>query len=163
MSIRKNCIILGLLVLVTASTAIAQQPLFVRNDDSATVLNGVNGRTGSASVTDKGVVSTSADTVRRATFTHTQPSVLTATSFTCLATNTLRRMATIQNNSGANILINLNAGVLTGIVPTATNLGIVLTPGSSYTTPPNAAPTVAITCYQTSGGTINTISVVEQS
>lgn len=103
------------------------------------------------------------DGVRRATFTHTQPSVITATSFTCAAANTARRMVTIQNNSAANIMINLNNGTLTGIVPTSTNLGIVLTPGSSYTTPANAAPTAAITCYQTSGGTINTISVTEQS
>lgn len=95
------------------------------------------------------------------TFTPTQPSVTTATSFTCLAANTSRKGFTIQNNTAANIMINPNNGTLTGIVPTATNLGIVLTPASSYTSPPNANPTAAITCYQTSGGTVNTISVVE--
>jgi hypothetical protein len=102
-----------------------------------------------------------ADIVRRGTLTHTQPSVTTATSFTCAAANAERRYVMLQNNSGANIMINLNAGTLTGIVPTATNLGIVLVPGASYETPPNYAPTAAITCYQTSGVTINTISVVQ--
>lgn len=101
------------------------------------------------------------DTIRRNTVTHTQPSVTTATSFTCLAANTARRYAMIQNNSAANIMINLNNGTLTGVAPTSTNLGIVLTPGSNYETPPNFSPTSAITCYQTSGGTINTISVME--
>jgi hypothetical protein len=101
--------------------------------------------------------------VRRQAFTHTQPSVTNVTSFTCAAANTARRMLTIQNNSSGNVLINLNNGTLTGIVPTSSNLGIVLTPGASYTTPPNAAPVTAVTCYQASGGTINTISVIEQS
>lgn len=93
--------------------------------------------------------------------TATQPSVTTATSFTILAVNSARRTLTIQNNSAANILISLTGAALTGIVPTATNIGLVLTPGSSYTSPPNYITTSAITCYQTSGGTINTVSVVE--
>lgn len=95
------------------------------------------------------------------TNTHTQPSVTTATNFTCLASNTSRHGFILQNNSAQNIMINLNNGTLTGIVPSSSNLGIVLTPGSSYSTPPNATSVAAITCYQTSGGTINTISVTE--
>lgn len=95
------------------------------------------------------------------TFTHTCPSVTTATSFQLLASNTARNGLTIQNDTAANIMINLNNGTLTGIVPTSSNVGIVLTQGSSYTTPANATPTTAITCYQTSGSTVNTISVTE--
>lgn len=103
-----------------------------------------------------------ADIIRRNTFTVTQPTVTNATSFTCLASSSARRNFLIQNNSAANIMINPNNGTLTGIVPTATNLGIVLTPGSSYSSPAASTPTAAITCYQTSGGSINTISVLEQ-
>lgn len=102
-----------------------------------------------------------ADTVVRGTFTHTQPTITTANSFACLAANTSRRGFLVENNSAANIMINVNNGTLTGIVPTSTNLGIVLTPGSSYHTPPNASPTAIVRCYQTSGGDINTVSFVE--
>lgn len=101
------------------------------------------------------------DTVIRGTFTHTQPTITTANSFACLAANTSRRGFIAQNNSAANVLINLNNGTLTGIAPTATNLGIVLTPGSSYHTPPNASPTAIVRCYQTSGGDLNTVSFYE--
>jgi hypothetical protein len=101
------------------------------------------------------------DTVRRNTMTHTQPSVTDATSFTLVASNTQRKYLLIQNNSAANVMINLNNGTLTGIAPTSTNVGIVLAAGTAYETPANFCPTAAITCYQTSGGTINTISVIE--
>lgn len=101
------------------------------------------------------------DGVYRSTGTHTQPTVTTATSFTLVAANTSRRYLLIQNNSAANILINVNNGTLTGIVPTSTNLGIVLIPGASYASPPNFAPTGIIKVYQASGGSINTVSVFE--
>lgn len=94
-------------------------------------------------------------------FAHTQPSVTTATSFTCLAANTFRKGLLVQNNSAANIMINLNGGTLTGIVPSATNKGIVVAAGVTYYSPTSNTPTGVVTCYQTSGGTINTISVVE--
>lgn len=100
-------------------------------------------------------------TAQRTTFTHTQPTFTTATSFSLLAANTARRYLLIQNNSAANIMISLNNGTLTGIVPTSTNLGIVLAPNTAYESPPNAVPTAAITGYQTSGGSINTVTVVE--
>lgn len=101
------------------------------------------------------------DTVRRNTLTHTQPTVTNATSFTLVAANTQRKYLLIQNNSAANIMINLNNGTLTGIAPTSTNLGIVIAAGASYETPANFCPTAAVTCYQTSGGNLNTITVVE--
>lgn len=94
-------------------------------------------------------------------FAHTQPSVTNATSFTCVAANENRKFLRIQNNSAANILINLAGGTLTGIAPTSTNLGIVLAAGASYDTPAGLVPTTAVTCYQASGGTINTISILE--
>ncbi len=101
------------------------------------------------------------DTVRRNTMTHTQPTVTTATSFTLAASNAQRKYLRVQNNSAANILLNLNNGTLTGIVPTSTNLGIVLAAGAFFETPPNFCPTAAVTVYQASGGSINTISVIE--
>jgi len=101
------------------------------------------------------------DTVIRGTFTHTQPTITTATSFACLAANASRRGLIIENNGSANIMINLDNGTLTGIVPTSTNLGLVLTPGSSYHSPPNASPTAIVRCYQTTGGNINTVSIYE--
>lgn len=97
------------------------------------------------------------------TITHTQPSVTTATSFTCLAANTGRHYFMVQNNTAANIMINLAGGTLTGIVPTSSNLGIVLVPGANYESNPAYASIGTITCYQTSGGTVNTISVMEGS
>lgn len=103
------------------------------------------------------------DGVRRGTFVHSNPSVANATSVTLLAANTARRYVLIQNNSAANICISLNNATLTGIVPSSTNPCIVLAAGASYISPPNAAPTAAITVYQTSGGAITSITTVEQS
>jgi len=93
--------------------------------------------------------------------TASNPTVATATSVTCLAANRSRRMLTIQNNSAADIMISLTGATLSGIVPTSTNIGLVLEPGASYTCPASYCTGTAITCYQTSGGDINTISIVE--
>lgn len=92
---------------------------------------------------------------------HTQPSVTNATNFNCLPSNPARHGFIIQNGTAANIMINLGSGTLTGIIPTSSNLGIVLTPGSSYTSPADYTVTGGISCYQTSGSTTNLISVVE--
>lgn len=91
----------------------------------------------------------------------TQPSVTNATSFTLLAANPLRKYFFIQNNSGSSILLSISGDVLTGIVPTSTNKGIVVVAGGAYESPNSYISTSAITVYQTSGGTINTITVVE--
>lgn len=88
------------------------------------------------------------------------PTIATGTSTTILAGRMSPKYILIENNSAANIMISLSGNVLTGIVPSATNIGMVLTPGSSYESPPNSVPTSAITCYQTSGGSINTVYVV---
>lgn len=103
------------------------------------------------------------DGIRRGTFTHVNPSVNTATSTSLVASNTARRYLFVQNNSGANICISLDNATLTGIVPSNTNPCIVLTPGAAYESPPSACPTAAITGYQTSGGTITTITTIEAS
>lgn len=100
-------------------------------------------------------------TAQGITFTTTTPSITTATSFTTLAANNNRVFYRIQNNSSANICCSENNATLTGIVPTATNICEVLTPGSSIQSPPNATPVAAITCYQTSGVTLNNVVVVE--
>ena len=92
--------------------------------------------------------------------THSNPSVANATSVTILDANTDRRYVLIQNNSTANIAISLAGLVLTGIVPTTAKPCIVLPPGASYENPSHFRPTSAITAYQTSGGAIETISVV---
>lgn len=91
----------------------------------------------------------------------TTPSVTNTTSFTILAANLYRRYLFIQNNSAANIMISLSGNALTGIVPTSTNKGIVLAAGLSYESSILFIPTSLITAYQSSGGTINTIVVVE--
>ncbi|HLX53425.1 MAG TPA: hypothetical protein VKR58_05775 [Aquella sp.] len=129
--------------------------------DVGTVTVGIDTTTYGQAVKASSLPVTIASDQTTSTFTHTQPSVTTATSFTLLASNTSRKFLEIQNNSSANILINLNNGTLTGIVPTSSNLGFVLTPGSAWYSPPNVCPTAAITGYQTSGSTINTISVIE--
>lgn len=103
------------------------------------------------------------DPIRRGTFTHTQPTIANTTSVTLVASNAERRYLLIQNNSAANILVSLNNDTLTGIAPTSTNLGIVIAAGAAYESPPNACPTAAVTVYQSSGGSINTVSVIEGS
>ena len=91
----------------------------------------------------------------------TTPTMLTATSVTVAAARPTRRYLQIQNNSAANILCSLVGNVLTGIVPTSTNKGIVLAAGGRYEMPYPYIYTGAITCYQTSGGTINTVVIEE--
>lgn len=103
------------------------------------------------------------DTVRRGTYVHSNPSVASGSSVTLLAANPARRYLVIQNNSAANVCVNFNNATLTGIVPSNTNPCVVLAAGASYESPPNAAPTAAITIYQTSGGAITSISTIEQS
>lgn len=96
--------------------------------------------------------------------TTTTPTIETATSKTILAANGFRKFLLIQNNSAANVAINLEGATLTGITPTSTNKCFVL-PSSAGSNvirfDGNFVPGGAITAYQTSGGTINTITVVE--
>lgn len=91
----------------------------------------------------------------------TTPSITNATSFTMLIANSQRHYLLIQNDSAANILCSLAGATLSGIVPTSTNIGLVLVPGASYESNASFVTTSAITCYQTSGGTINTIVIGE--
>ncbi len=91
----------------------------------------------------------------------TCPSITTATSVAILAANPSRKYLYLENNSSVPIGISLKGVDPTGIVPTLTNEIIVLQPGQWYESPPNYCPTSAIKAYQTSGATINTLSVVE--
>lgn len=94
----------------------------------------------------------------------TTPTINTATSTTILAANPNRKTLIIQNNSAANIMINLNGDALTGIVPTATNRGLVLPSTAGANTlilTDLSLPSGAITAYQTSGAAINTVVVIE--
>jgi hypothetical protein len=109
---------------------------------------------------DQGNLGTTA-TPTQATPTTTTPTVTDSTSFTLVAANASRKYLLIQNDSAANVLVSLSGATLTGIVPTSTNKGIVLVPGSSYENPAHYCSTAAITVYQTSGGPINTITAVE--
>ncbi len=94
----------------------------------------------------------------------TTPTVNTATSTTILAANGFRKCLIIQNNSAANIAIGLNGEILTGITPTATNKCYVL-PSSAGSNvirfTEGFVPSGAITAYQTSGSSINTLVVIE--
>lgn len=94
-------------------------------------------------------------------YSTTTPSISTATSTTVLASNSSRKSFIIQNNSAANICCSLSSATLTGIVPTGSNVCMVLTAGSSFISPANFTDTAAITCYQTSGGTLNNVVVME--
>lgn len=94
----------------------------------------------------------------------TTPTINTASSTTILAANPNRKTLIIQNNSAANIMINLNGDALTGIVPTATNKGLVLPSSAGANTlilTDLSLPSGAITAYQTSGAAINTVVVIE--
>jgi len=103
------------------------------------------------------------DPVRRNAWSQTNPSIANASSVTLLASNAARRFLAIQNNSAANICVSLVSGTFTGIVPSNTNPCIVIAAGATFSTPPNSAPTSTITVYQTSGGAITSVSVVEAS
>lgn len=96
--------------------------------------------------------------------TITTPSIATATSTTILAANAVRKFLLIQNNSAADVAISFSGAALTGIAPTSTNKCFVLksTAGLNYITfDAGFVPGGAITAYQTSGGTINTVTVIE--
>ncbi len=99
--------------------------------------------------------------IYRGTPVETSPTVANASSVTLLAANLARKYLLIQNNSTANIMISISGSTLTAIAPTSTNVGMVLIPTASYESPTDYMPTSAVTCYQTSGASINTISVVE--
>lgn len=103
-------------------------------------------------------------TLYTGTVTTTTPTMTTATSVTLLSANVNRKFLFIQNNSAANVAINLSGATLTGIAPTSTNLCMVL-PSSAgnniFRSDPMFVPQGAVTAYQTSGGTINTVTVIE--
>lgn len=96
--------------------------------------------------------------------TVTTPTIATATSTQVLAANPFRKYLLIQNNSAAHIGIGLNGETLTGIAPTSTNKCINVPNSDTAKTIVFAGqfvPSGAITAYQTSGGTINTLVVIE--
>lgn len=100
------------------------------------------------------------DTVLRSSGTAANASVASASSVTLVAANAQRKYLRIQNNSAANIVISLTGATLTGIVPSSTNVGFVLLPTEVYESTAAWCPVSAITVYQTSGGPIETISVI---
>lgn len=94
----------------------------------------------------------------------TTPTIATATSTTILAANGFRKFLLIQNNSAANVAIGFEGQALTGIAPTSTNKCFVLTStagSNSVRFDRDFVPGGAITAYQTSGGSINTVTVIE--
>ena len=96
--------------------------------------------------------------------TTTTPSIPTATSTQILAANPFRKFLLIQNASAAHIAIGLDGQTLTGIAPTSSNICLNLTNndnGNRLLFTNGFVPSGAITAYQTSGGTINTVVVVE--
>jgi len=96
--------------------------------------------------------------------TTTTPTMATATSVTVATAKPFRKCLIIQNNSAANIAIGLEGQALTGITATSTNKCYVLpsTAGSNILRFTDGfVPAGAITAYQTSGGSINTLVVIE--
>lgn len=96
--------------------------------------------------------------------TTTTPTIATATSTTVLSANGFRKFLLIQNTSGADIAIGLEGQTLTGIAATSTNKCFVLKNTAGLNTlhfDGNFVPGGAITAYQTSGGNINTLVVIE--
>ena len=96
--------------------------------------------------------------------TTTTPTIATATSTTVLAANPFRKFLLIQNHSGAAIGVGLEGQTLTGINPSATNKCFNL----DNTNNANRLifldgfiPGGPITVYQTSGASINTVTVIE--
>ena len=96
--------------------------------------------------------------------TTTTPTIPTATSTTVLAANRFRKFLLIQNHSGAAIGIGLEGQTLTGINPSATNKCFNLdnTGSANRLIFSNGfIPGGPITVYQTSGASINTVTVIQ--
>jgi hypothetical protein len=96
--------------------------------------------------------------------TTTTPTIPTATSTVALAANPFRKLLIIQNASAAHIGIGLEGQTLTGIAPTATNKCLNLTNndnGNRLMFTEGFVPGGAITVYQTSGASINSVIIVE--
>jgi hypothetical protein len=96
--------------------------------------------------------------------TTTTPSIATATSTQVLAANPFRKFLLIQNASAAHIGVGLDGQTLTGIAPTSTNICLNLTNndnGNRLIFANGFVPNGAITVYQASGATINTVVVIE--
>lgn len=91
----------------------------------------------------------------------TTPTMANATSVTMVVPKEARKYLLIQNNSAANICCSLSGNVLTGIAPTATNKCFVITAGGSIESNSIFVTSTSVTCYQASGGTINTVTVGE--
>lgn len=91
----------------------------------------------------------------------TSPSIPTATSFQVLGFKLDRATMFIQNNSAAPICCSVTGATLSAIAPSAINLCFVIAVGGTYIPPTNLITTSAVTCYQTSGLTINTVYVHE--
>lgn len=94
----------------------------------------------------------------------TTPTIANTTSVQVLARNDFRSFLMIQNNSAANIAVSLSGATLTGIAPTSTNPCIVIpsTAGNNILRfDAGFVPSGPITVYQSSGGAINTVTVVE--
>lgn len=91
---------------------------------------------------------------------HSAPTVATATSVTLVAANPVRKFLFIQNRTAADIAVNLSGTAITSLTPSALNPIIILPTNTSFQFDGNFVPTSAITVYQTSGGSVNTIIVV---
>lgn len=93
--------------------------------------------------------------------TTSTPTIPTATSTTLVPANGFRKFLLIQNYSGASIGLNYEGQTLSGVTPTSTNKCHVLVNTGTIRFDYNFVPTGAITVYQTSGGSINTVTVIE--
>ena len=96
--------------------------------------------------------------------TTTTPTIATATSTTILAANPFRKFLLIQNHSGASIGVGLEGQTLTGINPSATNKCFNLDSTNNanrWIFLDGFIPGGPITVYQTSGASINTVTVIE--
>lgn len=98
------------------------------------------------------------------TVTETTPTVANNTSVTLVTAGAYSNIV-IQNNLPAsggaanNIMVSFANATLTGIVPTSSNIGMVLQPGQIWQEGPNGVTNKAITCYQSSGASTNLIYV----
>lgn len=97
----------------------------------------------------------------RGVATATNPTVASGSSVPLIAADDFVNGYEVQNNTAANIMINPAGGTLIGIVPSATNNGFVIVPGDTWSTPEGFSVTSACTVYQTSGASVNTISVLK--
>lgn len=91
----------------------------------------------------------------------TIPNVPDSASTTILAANPYRRYLSITNIGSNTFAISLDGATITSVTPSTANPVVPFGSGAQYANYFEFVPTGAITAYQTSGGALEELLVIE--